>query len=68
MLSSGPESNVTETWWSFACQFGYHADLDDEYNTTSLIYPASQLPLLLLRRKDLTQIRPESKISNKNGK
>ncbi|KAF4226115.1 hypothetical protein CNMCM6805_005161 [Aspergillus fumigatiaffinis] len=45
MLSSGAESDVTETWWSFACQFGYNTDLDGEYNTTSHIHPASHLPL-----------------------
>jgi hypothetical protein len=50
MLSSGAESKMTETWWSFACQFRYNTDLDGEYNTTSLIYPASRLPLLFLRR------------------
>jgi hypothetical protein len=68
MLSSGAELSVAETCWSFACQFGYNTDLDGGYNTTSLIYPASHLPLLLLRRKDLTQTGPESKVSNKNGK
>lgn len=61
MLSPGAELNVTEIWWSFDANFGYNTDLNSKYNTTSLIYPAAHLPLLLLHREVLTQIRPESK-------